>query len=105
RDFPGNHVIRKGEKVFLFLEAANRDLQGFAQPHCLVPERQPNPHIAFGFGTHRCPGANIARIEIQAALEALLDSFAELLPDPSVPPAWDPNPNLGGFASFHCLCR
>lgn len=104
RDFPGNPVIRKGEKVFLFLEAANRDPQGFTHPHCLVPERQPNPHIAFGFGSHRCPGAGIARLEIQAALEALLDSFAELLPDPSVPPTWDPNPNLGGFASFHCLC-
>ncbi|HEV2146999.1 MAG TPA: cytochrome P450 [Longimicrobiaceae bacterium] len=103
-ELPGDHVIRRGEKVFLFLEAANRDPASFAHPHCMAPERQPNPHIAFGFGPHRCPGASIARVEIQIALEALLETFEELVPDPSAPPTWDPNPNLGGFASYRCLC-
>lgn len=104
-EFPGDHVIRKGQKVLLFLEAANRDPQTFANPHCLSPERHPNPQIAFGFGPHRCPGAGIARLEIQVALEALLDTFAELRSHPSVPPTWDPNPNIGGFTSYSCLCK
>jgi pimeloyl-[acyl-carrier protein] synthase len=97
-------TIRRGEKVVLFLEAANRDPQAFACTHALDAERHPNPHVAFGFGAHRCPGASVARIEIQTALQALLETLAELRPHPSVPPAWDPNPNLGGYASYRCLC-
>ena len=97
-------TIRRGEKVVLFLEAANRDAQTFACPHDLEAERQPNPHVAFGFGAHRCPGASVARIEIQTALQALLETLSELRPHPTVAPVWDPNPNLGGYASYRCLC-
>jgi cytochrome P450 len=100
----GDHRIQEGERVILFLEAANRDGCVFATPHAIVPDRQPNPHVAFGHGPHRCPGAGLARIEIQAALDALFDAFEELCPDPSAHPEWDPNPNLGGYQSFPCLC-
>lgn len=97
-------TIRQGEKVVLFLEAANRDPQAFPDPHTLAGDRQPNAHVAFGFGAHRCPGASVARMEIQVALQALLDTLQELRPDPATPPTWEPNPNLGGYASYHCLC-
>lgn len=100
----GGPTIRRGEKLVLFLEAANRDPDAFLHPHALQGDRQPNPHVAFGFGAHRCPGASIARLEIQVALQALLETLEELRPDPSTPPAWEPNPNLGGYASFHCIC-
>jgi cytochrome P450 len=100
---PG-HRIRRGEKVFLFLEAANRDPRRFVDPHVLQEERQPNPHVAFGHGPHRCPGASIARVEIQIALETMFSVFTELRPDPSAAPSWDPNPNLGGYDSYRCLC-
>lgn len=97
-------VVRRGQRVVLFLEAANRDPQTFTDPHGLHAERQPNPHLAFGFGPHRCPGASIARIEIQAALQALLEILVEVHPHPSLPPTWEPNPNLGGYASYPCIC-
>ena len=97
-------VIRRGQRVVLFLEAANRDSRAFGDPHGLQADRQPNPHLAFGFGPHRCPGASIARIEIQVALQALLETLQELRPHPSVPPTWEPNPNLGGYDSYLCLC-
>jgi pimeloyl-[acyl-carrier protein] synthase len=97
-------VIRRGERVVLFLEAANRDSRAFSDPHALFAERQPNPHLAFGFGPHRCPGASVARIEIQVAIQALLETLVELRPHPSAPPTWEPNPNLGGYASYPCLC-
>lgn len=100
---PGT-TIRRGEKVVLFLQAANRDPGSFACPHDLEGARQPNPHVAFGFGPHRCPGASIARIEVQTALQALLETLAELRPHPAAAPTWEPNPNIGGYASYRCLC-
>jgi pimeloyl-[acyl-carrier protein] synthase len=100
----GGTTIRRGDKLVLFLEAANRDPQAFPRPHALEGDRHPNPHVAFGFGAHRCPGASLARIEIQAALQALLETLEELRPDPSTPPRWEPNPNLGGYASYRCVC-
>jgi pimeloyl-[acyl-carrier protein] synthase len=100
----GAPTIRRGEKVILFLEAANRDPQAFPDPHALRGDRQPNPHLAFGSGSHRCPGASVARLEVQTALQALLETLTTLRPHPSLAPAWERNPNLGGYASFHCLC-
>jgi len=102
-DAPGVRV-KRGERVVLILEAANRDADAFPAPHELKADRQPNPHVTFGFGPHRCPGANIARVEITVALQALLDSLAEIRPHPSQAPDWDPNPNLGGYSSYRCLC-
>jgi pimeloyl-[acyl-carrier protein] synthase len=103
-DAAAGAVIRRGQKVVLFLEAANRDPQALRDPHVLHADRQPNPHLAFGFGPHRCPGASVARLEIQVALQALLETLEELRPHPSAPPTWEPNPNLGGYDSYRCLC-
>lgn len=100
----GEARMKRGERVIIILEAANRDEGAFPSPHTLMADRQPNPHMAFGFGAHRCPGASIARIEIAVALQALFDHLAELRPHPSQPPVWDPNPNLGGYSSYRCLC-
>lgn len=100
---PGS-VVRRGEKVVLLLQAANRDPEAFECPHALQGARQPNPHVSFGFGAHRCPGASVARIEIMIALQALFDTLYELRPHPTAPPVWEPNPNLGGYSSFRCLC-
>jgi cytochrome P450 len=102
--FTGGAAIRRGDKLVFFLEAANRDPQAFPCPHALQADRQPNPHVAFGFGRHRCPGASVARLEIQVALQALLDTLAELRRHPSIAPTWEPNPNLGGYGSYHCVC-
>jgi cytochrome P450 len=97
--FPGNHLIRQGEKVLLFLEAANHDPASFSLPEQFDPQRRPNRHIAFGHGNHQCPGATLARLEIQIALAALL-SLPNLHPKPHTVPLWNPNPNLGGFTSY-----
>lgn len=100
----GGPTVKRGEKVVLFLQAANRDPESFGCPHALQAQRQPNPHVAFGFGPHRCPGANVARIEIQTALQALFETFTDLRDDPGVAPTWDPNPNIGGYTSYRVLC-
>ncbi|AKT41225.1 cytochrome P450 [Chondromyces crocatus] len=98
--FPGDHLIYEGEKVMLFLEAANRDPEVFAQPDAFDPDRATTRHVSFGFGSHYCPGAKLARLEIQIALELLLETFPELHTDTTFVPLWDPNPNLGGIMSL-----
>ncbi|HEY7124281.1 MAG TPA: cytochrome P450 [Ktedonobacterales bacterium] len=98
--FPGKHTIRQGERLLLFLEAADYDPAVFAQPAHLNPHRRPNKHIAFGFGSHQCPGATLARVEIQMALEMLLTSADDLQPKPGAVPVWNPNPNLGGATAW-----
>lgn len=98
--FPGEHLIRREQKVLLFLEAGNYDPRAFAQPEQVDLQRRPNKHLSFGYGKHFCPGAALARLETRAVLRTLL-SFPELNPtlDTRTAPGWNPNPNLGGFSS------
>jgi pimeloyl-[acyl-carrier protein] synthase len=101
----GDHLIRRGQRVMLFLEAADYDPAQFPQPATFDPHRHPNKHIAFGFGPHQCPGATLARVEIQLALEELL-VLSGLHAKPGASPIWNPNPNLGGFTANHVVfCR
>jgi cytochrome P450 len=68
-------TIRRGDAVLACLGSANRDPEAFVEPDRLDVARQPNPHLAFGLGTHFCPGAQLTRIEARAAIPALLRRF------------------------------
>ena len=70
------HVIRPGDKVVLWWQAANFDERAFAEPRSFDIHRRPNPHLAFGVGSHFCLGANLARLEIKLVLDGLLDRVA-----------------------------
>jgi len=74
----GNQRINAGERVIPVIIAANRDPAAFAQPDEFDIWRHPNPHLAFGFGTHFCIGAPLARMQARIAVGALLDRFASL---------------------------
>ncbi len=71
----GDQVIRKGEKVVMYYAAANRDPSVFENPEVFDITRKPNPHIAFGTGTHFCMGSHIARLEMRVTLEEFLRRF------------------------------
>jgi cytochrome P450 len=66
-------AIPSGARVLLVLSAANRDPLVFDDPETLELGRQPNPHLAFGFGEHFCLGAHLARLEMRVALRTLYE--------------------------------
>ncbi|AKJ03780.1 hypothetical protein ATI61_11630 [Archangium gephyra] len=64
--------VPAGDSVIVSLCAANRDPRRFPEPDTLDLDRGSNPHLAFGHGIHFCPGATLARTELQIALGTLL---------------------------------
>ena len=64
-------TVRKGQQLVMMYPSANRDPAHFADPEAYDVTRSPNNHIAFGFGTHFCLGAALARLEIQVFFEQL----------------------------------
>jgi len=72
--------VRAGQTVAALLGAAARDPQAFDEPDELDIGRCPNPHLGFGAGVHYCLGAPLARMEVAAALDALLDWLPGLVP-------------------------
>ncbi|MFC5724322.1 cytochrome P450 [Streptomyces gamaensis] len=64
--------VPAGDSVIVSLCAANRDPERFPDPDTLDLDRADGSHLAFGHGIHFCPGAALARIELQVALRALL---------------------------------
>jgi len=74
----GGETIRAGEQVVLMYSAANRDPAHFADPERLDVTRHPNQHLSFGFGTHFCLGASLARLEIRVFFEELVRRVREM---------------------------
>ncbi|MEV5004910.1 cytochrome P450 [Streptomyces sp. NPDC055692] len=85
----GGQTIRRGDAVIPVLASANRDGSVFADAARLDLCRTDNPHLAFGRGAHNCVGAHLARVELTAGLEALLDRFPQLRPAEGQEPLWD----------------
>jgi cytochrome P450 len=70
-------TVRAGETVVVSLNAANRDPARFADAESLLLDRTDNRRIAFGHGPHHCPGAALARMELQEFLKGLLRDFPD----------------------------
>ena len=65
-------TLEENDYVLCWLGSANRDEAVFERPEVFDVDRARNPHLAFGFGTHFCLGANLARLETRVAVGALL---------------------------------
>jgi cytochrome P450 len=72
----GGETLASGDRVFLLLNAANRDGQRFDHADVLDVERGKCPHLEFGAGTHMCLGAPLARLEARIAFEELLRRYS-----------------------------
>jgi pimeloyl-[acyl-carrier protein] synthase len=92
-------TIKKGDQVYILLGAANRDPIKFADAHLLDITRDPNPHLAFGYGTHFCLGAPLARLEAQIAIQA----FLQQIDNPQLASSDLPWRKLVGFRSLNEL--
>ncbi|MFC7447992.1 cytochrome P450 [Rhodococcus daqingensis] len=79
--------LREGEKIMLLFESANFDETVFENPEVFDVARDPNPHIAFGFGSHFCLGNQLARLEGRMMFERLLERIPamELATDGPLP--------------------
>jgi cytochrome P450 len=73
----GGQRFRRGKMVGVLLASANRDADQFKEPDSLDVGRDPNPHLALSHGNHFCLGAQLARMEGEIALGALLRRFPD----------------------------
>lgn len=67
----GGQLIRAGERVLMNLPAGNWDTAFAADPEKFDIQRNVRGHLGFGYGTHQCIGANLARVEMQVAFSTL----------------------------------
>jgi cytochrome P450 family 142 subfamily A polypeptide 1 len=90
--------VASGDRVILLYPSANRDETVFADPYRFDTTRDPNPHVAFGFGTHFCLGASLARLELRILFEQLTQRLTnlEVVTEPDI----EPNIFVGAVRSF-----
>jgi cytochrome P450 len=81
----GGIAIPAGARLFVSFLAGNHDERKFVCPHLLDAGRPAvRNHLAFGAGPHFCLGAPLARLEMQIALERVLDRLADIRLDPTI---------------------
>ena len=94
----GSQPVAAGDRILLAYPSANRDEAVFDDPFTFDVRRSPNPHLAFGHGTHFCLGANLARVELRLLLETLTQRWTDLrvVTEPDI----EPNIFAGAVRSF-----
>jgi len=95
----GGVEIKAGTPVMMLNGAANRDPARFPDPDRLDICRPDNRHVAFGWASHFCFGAPLARIEGQVAFELVLRRFPNLSLQPG-PVTWRHNLGLRGLTAL-----
>ncbi len=86
----GGQAIRRGDRIILLYPSANRDTAVFDDPFVFDIRRDPNPQLAFGFGTHLCVGTHVAR----ATLAAVFGQLSQRITDLRVVAEPDVEPNI-----------
>ena len=99
----GGTAIAAGDRVVMLYPSANRDEAVFADPFTLDVTRSPNPHLAFGNGTHFCVGATLARAELRLLFDELVRRIDDL--EVLSPPDVEDNIFAGAVRSFELAFR
>jgi len=72
------HAIKNDSRISLCWASANRDASVFENPNEVILDRNKNPHIAFGIGTHNCIGAHHTRQIIKVLLRTLASKIQSI---------------------------
>ena len=99
----GGLPVARGTPVTLCIGAANRDPEQFADPDRFDIRREPNRHLAFGFGIHQCAGLSLARLEARIAIGRFVRRFPSYRLDGE--PTRGGRVRFRGFAEVPLLCR
>jgi cytochrome P450 len=99
----GGIAMPTGTYVHLCIGAANRDPTQFPDPDRLNLRREPNRHLAFGFGIHTCAGNSLARMEAQVAIGKLVRRFNAI--ERSGEPVRGGRARFRGFARYPVAVR
>jgi linalool 8-monooxygenase len=70
--------IAAGDKIVMWYGAANRDEDVFANPDVFDVRRDPNEHLAFGYGQHRCLGARLAQLQLRVMIGEILARIPDM---------------------------
>lgn len=98
----GGQPMKKGDFVLQMLGSANRDPAVFTGADQFDLHRQPNRHVAFGFGLHFCLGAPLARLEAPIAVQLVLERMPRLQLATATP-AWMHHNLVRGLAALPVL--
>ncbi len=101
----GDRRLLQGQRLFAFVNAANRDPEQFADADRFDIGRTPNAHLTFGHGIHFCLGAPLARLEAQIALRRLIERFPGIERASKEPLAWRDSLILRGLESLPVRLR
>ena len=94
-------AVRAGDQFLLMYSSANRDPLHFDDPEKFDVTRTPNNHLAFGFGTHFCLGAALARLEVRVFFEEFVQRVVDLRLKPGTAPVEMPNAFVYGLRRAH----
>jgi len=96
----GGKAIKGGQRVFAFMNSANRDPDAFEDPERFDIGRAQNPHMTFGHGIHFCLGAPLARLESEIAARRLGERLPHIRLAGNREPEWHDSLILRGVKSL-----
>jgi cytochrome P450 len=96
----GGFAVARGTPVTLCIGAANRDPEQFGDPERFDIRRDPNRHLALGFGIHQCAGLSLARLEARIAIGRFVQRFPSY--QLSGAPTRGGRARFRGFAAVPC---
>lgn len=84
--FIGNQAIKAGDVIFISTHAVNRDPIIFPNPHQCIFDRNNKTELSYGFGSHYCIGAKLARLEMTLCIKKLMAKTKNLRLSPQEEP-------------------
>jgi cytochrome P450 len=98
-------VLGPGERVWLGLGSANLDADDFPDADQVHLDREPNAHLSFGTGAHKCIGAELSTVELEVYLEEVLRRLPDLEIDLERSPRYPVMPLVNGYIAMPATFR